>query len=88
MASARAFPRLSCPAPGSGRGIAPVVPDEDDGIHVASVTRIERPSGPAIQVVVSWFEEGTWIERSVELAEIAGAAPWSMGDSDPGFRSS
>ncbi len=43
--------------------------DGDDGIHIASVTRIDRRDGPVLRVVVSWFEGDRWIERTVELPD-------------------
>ena len=68
MASARAFPFPFRPVPGVGESVPPM-PDEDDGIHIASVTPVERPDGRALRVVVSWFEEGAWVETTVELPE-------------------
>jgi hypothetical protein len=57
------------PLPGAGPGLAPHPEDADDGIHVVSATTVERPDGPVLLVVVSWFEEGRWVEREVEVAE-------------------
>ncbi|MBK8597468.1 MAG: hypothetical protein IPP07_05950 [Holophagales bacterium] len=48
---------------------APDPTDEDDGIHVAYVTRVDRPFGPLLLVVVSWFELGEWVERTYELSD-------------------
>lgn len=53
------------PLPGDGQGPAPT--DEDDGIHIVSVTPVERREGPTLLVVVRWFEEGRWVEREVEV---------------------
>lgn len=50
-----------------GAGPAPRPEDEDDGIHVVSATAVERPDGPVFLVVVSWFEDGHWVEREVEV---------------------
>jgi hypothetical protein len=44
-------------------------PDEDDGIHVACVTRVERPDGPVLRIVVGWMEDGGWVYRGVEMPE-------------------
>lgn len=41
--------------------------DPDDGIHVVSVTPVERPYGPALLVVIAWIEEGRTVERVLEL---------------------
>ena len=43
--------------------------DGDDGIHIASVTGVDHPDGPVLRVVVSWIEEGRWVERAVELLD-------------------
>lgn len=43
--------------------------DADDGIHIASVTRVDRPDGPVLRAVVSWFEDGQWVERTFELPD-------------------
>ena len=43
--------------------------DGDDGIHIASVTRVDRPDGPVLHVVVSWIEGDRWVERTVELPD-------------------
>jgi hypothetical protein len=72
VASASVQPPPSCPVPGAESSRAPTPPDEDDGIHVASVTRVEHPDGPVLRVVVAWIEEGRWTERSVELPEERG----------------
>ncbi len=53
------------PLPGDGPG--PALTDEDDGIHIVSVTPVDRPAGPALLVVVRWYEEGGWVEREVEV---------------------
>lgn len=59
------------PAPASGDGLrpAPDPTDDDDGIHIAFVTRVDRPFGPLLLVVVSWFEGDQWIERTYELTD-------------------
>lgn len=48
---------------------APDPADPDDGIHIAFVTRVDRPFGPLLLVVVSWFELGHWVERTYELTD-------------------
>lgn len=48
---------------------APDPTDADDGIHIAYVTREDRPFGPLLLVVVSWFELGEWVERTYELKD-------------------
>lgn len=53
------------PLPGGRRSPDPF--DEDDGIHVVSASTVERPAGPVLLVVVSWFEDGRWVEREVEV---------------------
>lgn len=55
------------PLPRVEPGPAPRPEDEDDGIHIASATTVERPGGPVFVVVVSWFEDGRWVEREVEV---------------------
>lgn len=55
------------PLPEGGPGPAPQPEGEDDGIHVVSATTVERPNGPVFLVVVSWFEDGRWVEREVEV---------------------
>lgn len=55
------------PGAGAGPGPAPAPEDADDGIHVVSATTVERPDGPVFLVVVSWFEDGRWMEREVEV---------------------
>lgn len=59
------------PTPASGEGLrpAPDPTDADDGIHIAYVTRVDRPFGPLLLVVVSWFELGEWMERTYELKD-------------------
>jgi len=56
-------PRLP-PFPG---GVSGGESDPDDGIHVVSVTPVDRIDGPALLVVVSWLEGGQWVERELEL---------------------
>ena len=53
------------PLPGEGQSPAP--PDEDDGIHIVSVTPVERFYGAALLVLVRWFEDGRCVERELEL---------------------
>ena len=55
--------------PGKAHRAASDATDGDDGIHIASVTRLNRPDAPVLRVVVSWFEGGRWIERTVELPD-------------------
>ncbi len=55
------------PLSGVGARPAPPPEDADDGIHVVSATTVERPDGPVFLVVVSWFEDGRWVEREVEV---------------------
>jgi hypothetical protein len=57
------------PLPGVGPGPAPQREDGDDGIHVVSASTVEGPEGPVFLVVVSWFEDGRWVEREVEVEE-------------------
>ena len=40
------------PLPGERQSPAPT--DEDDGIHIVSVTPVDRPAGPALLVVVEF----------------------------------
>jgi hypothetical protein len=68
VAFARVCPASSSPSPGVGQGLPSFSPDEDDGIHIASVTPVGGPEGPVLRVVVAWFEEGRRVERLVELA--------------------
>jgi hypothetical protein len=58
---------IPLPGAGAGPGPAPAPEDADDGIHVVSATTVERPDGPVFLVVVSWFEDGRWVEREVEV---------------------
>ena len=55
--------------PGGETHVAFGAADGDDGIHIASVTRVDHPDGPVLHVVVSWIEEGRWVERAVELLD-------------------
>ena len=43
--------------------------DGDDGIHIVSLTRLDGPNRGTLRVVVSWFEGGRWVERTVELPD-------------------
>jgi hypothetical protein len=33
------------------------------------VIRLDRPDGAVLSVVVSWFEDGIWVEEAVELTD-------------------
>lgn len=55
--------------PGGEPHVAFGAADGDDAIHIASVTRVDRPDGPVLRVVVSWFEGARWVERTVELPD-------------------
>ncbi len=57
------------PLTGNAYRVAFDAPDGDDGIHIVSFTRIDRPNGRVLRVVVSWFEGGRWVERTVELPD-------------------
>ena len=57
------------PVPEEGLRPAPDPTDDDDGIHIAYVTRVDRPFGPLLLVLVSWFEGSEWIERTYELKD-------------------
>lgn len=52
------------PLPGDGRSLPPA--NEDDGIHIVSVTPVDQPDGPFLRVVVSWCEDGVWVVRTVD----------------------
>ena len=43
--------------------------DGDDGIHIVSSTVLDGSKGRVLRVVVSWFEGGRWVERTVELPD-------------------
>ena len=68
MASARLQPPRVDPLSGDERGF-PQGPFDDDGIHIASVTRVEDPEGPVLQVVVQWREGGRWVMRLIEMPD-------------------
>lgn len=96
MTSAIARPPENLPSHRGGEASAPTALD-DDGIHIASVTRAGSPEAPILRVVVSWWEEGTWVEKAVELAgtppgevdvPIRDAAPRPAGLSAPSRRPS
>lgn len=53
----------------AGHSHPPDPHDEDDGIHIVSVTRIDIQGESALRVVVAWFEEGERHERDVELLD-------------------
>ena len=61
--------RQTAPLAGDACRAALDATDGDDGIHIASVTRLDRSAGPVLRVVVSWFERGRWVERTVELPD-------------------
>lgn len=61
--------RLPAFKPGGEPHVAFNAADGDDGIHIASVTRVDHPDGPVLHVVVSWFEGGRWVERTGELPD-------------------
>lgn len=63
------LPAQNSPLAGKVRTPASHPHDGDDGIHIASVTRVDGPDGPVLHVVVAWFEEGRWVERTVELPD-------------------
>lgn len=62
-------PPTPCPAAPKGPDAGPVPTDDDDGIHISRVTRIDRPFGPLLLVVVSWVENNAWVERTYELSD-------------------
>lgn len=61
-------PRPS-PPPGEGRSPLPERPDEDDGIHIVSVTPVDGVDGSVLRVVVSWMEDGVWVAKTVEWSQ-------------------
>lgn|GEM_PF-5739880 len=61
--------RLPAFAPGGTPLASFSAADGDDGIHIASVTRVDGPEGPILRVVVSWFEESRRVERTFELPD-------------------
>jgi len=57
------------------QGLPPASFDDDDSIHIASVTRIEDPTGSFLRVVVAWREGEGWAVRAVRMpAEVAAPA--------------
>lgn len=85
MTSAIARPPEDLPSQRDGEGFAPPPLDDDDGIHVASVTRLGPPGNPVLRVVVSWWEEGSWVEKTVELADTSpGEVDVPIRDAAPG----
>jgi len=68
VTSAIAGPPENLPSHRGGEASAPTALDDDDGIHIASVTRAGPPGDPVLRVVVSWWEEGAWVEKAVDLA--------------------
>jgi len=61
--------RQTVPLAGDAYRVAFAATDGDDGIHIASSTLLDRPNGRVLRVVVSWFEGGRWVERTVELPD-------------------
>lgn len=61
--------RQPFPFAGDGNGPALDATDGHDGIDIASVTRLDRPDGPVLRVVVRWLEGGRWVCRTVELPD-------------------
>jgi len=49
--------------------LSPAFSGEDDSIHIASVTRIEDPTGSFLHVVVAWREGERWAVRVVRMPE-------------------
>lgn len=69
MSTASASSRQTVPLAGDVYRATFDVTDGDDGIHIVSLTRLDRPTGRVLRVVVSWFEGGRWVERTVELPD-------------------
>lgn len=67
MASARLHPPSLDPPTGGTQGLVPDLDDDDDSIHIASVTRIEDATGSFLQVVVAWREGERWAVRVVRM---------------------
>lgn len=65
-------PESASPIPGATRGAVAPVPDEDDGIHVASVTHVERHGEAFLRVAVVWFEDGRRVGVVVDVPEAPG----------------
>lgn len=65
------LPPQTRPSPPAGRQPTPgpSAPDDDDGIDIACVTRVERPGGAVLHVVVKWREDGKWVYLGVEIPE-------------------
>ena len=65
------LPPQTQPTPPAGRRPSPGSPafDDDDGIDIARVTRVERPGGAVLRVVVKWREDGKWVYLGVEIPE-------------------
>ena len=91
MTSAIARPPEDLPSHRGGEAVVPAALDDDDGIHIASVTLAGSPEAPILRVVVSWWEEGTRVEKTVDLADtppsevdvpIRDAAPGAAGLTD------
>ena len=61
--------RQTVPLAGDAYRAAFDATDGDDGIHIVSSTPLDRPNGRVLRVVVSWFEGGRWVERTVELPD-------------------
>lgn len=69
MASVRPTAPEAPPVAGGPAAFRPVLLDEDDGIHLASVRRVAGPDGVVLRAVVSWFEDGRWVEKTLDLPE-------------------
>lgn len=91
MTSANARPPDDLLSQRDGEGFVGPPLDEDDGIHVASVTRFVPLEDPFFRVVVPWREDGTWVESAAFLADtsasdvdapIRDAASGAAGPSD------
>ncbi|MFN7986280.1 MAG: hypothetical protein U0529_02345 [Thermoanaerobaculia bacterium] len=68
MTSTRSVPALLSLAVDGNRPASDGT-DGDDGIDIASVTRLDRSTGPVLRVVVRWLEGGRWVARTVELPD-------------------
>lgn len=68
MTSTHAVPALLSRAGDRNRAASDVT-DGDDGIDIASVTRLDRSTGPVLRVLVRWLEGGRPVGRTVELPD-------------------
>jgi hypothetical protein len=85
VTSAIARPPKSLPLHRGGEASAPTTLDDDDGIHIAFVTRAGSPEAPILRVVVSWWEEGAWVEKAVDLVDTPpGEVDFPIRDAAPG----